>query len=128
MPRRDGAGGIPCGCSESHDGCVNHLHIPWNHRCLGLRRCSPKVGIVWSRSVHRGQIRIGCMVASCPVVLGHVPSRSWAQFDGTVNTLSGSIQWGVCVGTIYIDLGLNINIYCVCVYIYTHTHICYSSP
>jgi hypothetical protein len=30
--------------------------IPGNHRRLGLQRCGPKVEVLWSRSVSRGQI------------------------------------------------------------------------
>jgi hypothetical protein len=64
MPLRGGYGGFPCSCSESGGGGANHLRDHGNHRHLGLRRCDPNVGIVWSRSVHQGIDMDRCMIAS----------------------------------------------------------------
>jgi hypothetical protein len=38
--------------------------IHGNHRHLGLRRCDPNVGIVWSGSGHQGIDMDRCMIAS----------------------------------------------------------------
>jgi hypothetical protein len=119
-PTRDGAGGIPCGCSESHSSGANHLRDPWKHRRLGLHRCGPNVGI------SPGQFIGDRYVPSTRLlpVRGFWVVRRLVHGPNLVGQSTHSVspsRGEGCAGTIYIECGLDINI--IYIYIISKSYI-----
>jgi hypothetical protein len=93
-PSEGGSNGHPCCCSDSGGGgSANRLHDLWKLLAPRVTMMWSKVGVVWSRSVSRGQIQPEHAVVSRPGFWTGCHHRSWAQLREIVCTVSGSIQF-----------------------------------
>jgi hypothetical protein len=122
-----GSNGHPCCCSDSGGGgSANRLHDPWKLLAPRVTTMWSKVGVVWSRSVSRGQIQPEHAVISRPGFWTGCHHRSWAQLREIVCTVSGSIQFEG--GSVQEQCRLSLGYIYIYIYIYIYTSMQYNHP